>query len=224
MATRLDMSWQDLKDRPYKGEGETVDVIGGETAESSGYVELDSEFTLAESQFELLEAVMELESPTPAKLSDELGVTKRTVRNFGNLLEEHGIGERDKESGEISTFFSLDDRFKFSNGITSDLLVSDTHPLKLTPMQREILAFAARNPTVSQGVISEKLGVNRRTVNEALNNHGDPRRPISEISVGRARSELELVEARIESLKERRAELKKHIKTGEGAFEDREWE
>jgi len=210
----LDMSWQDIKDRPYKGTGETVGVVGGDEKTKDGYVDVPEDFYLVESQFDVFKKIAENEPTTPSKVSDQTGLTKQTIRNVAKKLENHSLVERDLESGEIRTVVSLGDRFRFTDRITSDVLVSDTHPFRIPPAARDILAYAAVNPTKTQVAIAEDMARPRSQVNETLNEYGDPRREIEAISVGYAKSELKLVESRIESLKERRSELKQKINSG----------
>ena len=217
----LDHSWQDFEDRPFGGEGETVDVVDNTPHNQRGEVELPADFHLSEKYFEIFLALAEI-GPAPVReLAESVDMSRRGGWHAVEKLVEVDLAAIEEDVGKygadlIHPAVSPDDKFVFSNGVTSDLLPSKTHPIRLTPNQRRVLAHATRYPTKSKTKIGEATGISQVNVGRTLREHGDPRREINHLSVGHAQSELELVEERLEHLKERRTELKRQIKSGEG--------
>lgn len=217
----IDASWQDFEDRSFGTDGETVEVIDNVPHNRRGEVELPEDFYLSEKYFQVFLALAEI-GPAPIRdLAERADISKAGARNAINKLAEHDLiaveeGEAKHGADLIHLTVSPNDKFVFSNGITSDILPSKTHPIRLTPNQRRVLAHAARYPTKSKTKIGEAVGISQPTVGRILREHGDPRREIHHLSIGHTQSEFELVEERIEHLKERRAELKRQIKSGDG--------
>lgn len=217
----IDASWQDFEDRPYGGDGETVDVIDNTPHNHRGEVELPAEFNLSEKYFRVFLSLAEV-GPAPVReLSDAAEVTKKCARNAVEKLVKHDLAAIEEGGAKygadlVHPTVSPTDNFVFSNGINSDILPSKTHPLRLTPNQRRVLSHAARYPTKTISKIGEAVGIHHANVGRMFKEHGDPRREIQHLSIGYAQSELELVKERIEHLKKRRSELKRQIKSGDG--------
>jgi DNA-binding MarR family transcriptional regulator len=217
----IDTSWQDFEDRPYGGDGETVDVIDTTPHNQRGEVELPADFYLSEKYFQVFLALAEIGAAPLRDLAEAANITKEGARNAVEKLIERDLAVVEEKAAKYGAdvfhpTVSPDEKFVFSNGITSDILPSNTHPIRLTPNQRRVLAHAARYPTKTKTKIGEAVGIDQVSVGRILRKHGDPRREIQHVSVGYTQSELELVEERIEHLKKRRSELKRGIKSGDG--------
>lgn len=217
----IDASWKDFNDRPYGSDGETVDVIDNTPHNQRGEVEIPADFHLTEKYFQVFLTLAKMGPTTYRSLADSIDMTKAGVRNAIKKLTECDLAAVEQNAAKYGAdvtdlTVSPDDKYIFSNGISSDILPSETHPLRLTPNQRLVLSHAARYPTKTKMKIGEAVGIHHKNVGLILNKHGDPRREIQELSIGYAQSELELVEERIKYLKKRRSELKQNIKSGDG--------
>lgn len=216
----IDVTWTDFQDRPYGGTGETVEVIDSRfDAPADDAVTLPSGFHLGPTGFDIYQSLADDGEATPRELADRLGVAQQTVYNQTDSLSSAGVIEVDEGAGAYGASLlrltaPYDAQFWFGDGVSSDLLPSKTHPLRIPPMRRRILAYAARNPTRTQTEIADEFETSQGHVSLIFDDHGDPRRNIdtreiqrSKLSLNHTNERLAEVESKIDNLEAERSAL-----------------
>lgn len=221
----IDLTWQDFEDRPYRGRGETVEVIDSRLDtdipdQDEDAVVIPAEFYLQSTEFCVYETIADLSETTPREVMEQADVSRQTVYNQIHSLAEAGLIETEEHAAAhgatlIRLAVPVDSRFRFEDGVSSDLLPSKTHPLRIPPKRRRILAYTARNPTRTQTEIADEFETSQGYISRTFKEHGDPRRDIdtkeiqrAKISLGHTNRRLANVESEIAALEEKREALR----------------
>jgi len=210
----IDISWQDFKNRPYGGSGETVDVVNNISKSGRSEFAVPDGYTIGEKTARVLKHLEEMDGKMTVKqIAEQIEMTKHGVRDSLQKLSKIGVVYCDPAAGKWGAdlwtpVVDVNDLYTFPDGLNSDLLPSNTHPIRLTQTQRKIIGYAVRNPTRTQAHIARQIDVSQPTVHRTLKKYHDPRKEINELEVGHANAKIEIINNRIEHFQDRISELR----------------
>lgn len=214
----LDLSWQNIEDRPFGNDGETVDVIENTANDTRESVSLSASESLTEHEADLVAAIIEHGPVSRKELTNEYGFSRRIRTKLPDLNDLGLVEKVDNKDGRSyiwdSPLDSMSD-IKFEDG-THEFISTTIRYYCLSQNKREILSFAAQYPDKTHSEIAENVDVSRSLVGLTFDEYYDPRTTTEPWDIIESKTNLreinrliEATEQRLQKLKRRKSELKR---------------
>lgn len=170
----LDMSWQDIQDRPFKGKGKTVSVIDGNDGSDISVPTLDTPLT--HNEVEILEAANDMSPTTAQDIAEKVDASVRTVQRYLKELVKSRVimvDGRDKWGANVYHWDAPPVPVIRRHATDeSDFIPGTIDPLRLTDVECRVIQRYIQFPNNSHTQIARDCDTTQPTVSRILKKYG----------------------------------------------------